>query len=53
MIDVLIRAALGTGAQVQLVPHELATAPRGGVGATLRYADPVGTVSAAQTDAGA
>lgn len=39
MIDVLIRAALGTAADVQLVPHELATAPAGGVGAVLRYAD--------------
>lgn len=38
MIDVLIRAALGTAADVQLVPHELATAPQGGVGAVLRYA---------------
>lgn len=47
MLDVLIRAALGTGARVQLVPHELATAPAGGVGATLRYADSLGT-SAAQ-----
>ncbi|HEU0104484.1 MAG TPA: Vms1/Ankzf1 family peptidyl-tRNA hydrolase [Mycobacteriales bacterium] len=45
MIDVLIRAALGTGAQVQLVPHELATAPRGGVGAVLRYADSLGADS--------
>ena len=42
MIDVLLRAALGTAAGVQLVPHELATAPRGGVGAVLRYADAAG-----------
>jgi peptide subunit release factor 1 (eRF1) len=49
MIDVLIRAALGTAAQVQLVPDELATAPRGGVGAVLRYADSVGTAAAGQT----
>jgi len=39
MVDVLIRAAIGTAADVQLVPHELSTAPRGGVGAVLRYAD--------------
>ena len=48
MIDVLIRAALATGARVQLVPHELATAPRGGVGAVLRYADSVGTSATQQ-----
>ena len=45
MIDVLIRAALGTAADVQLVPHELATAPQGGVGAVLRYADSTATPS--------
>ncbi len=39
MIDVLVRAALGTAADVQLVPHEMTTAPQGGVGAVLRYAD--------------
>ena len=48
MIDVLIRAALGTAADVQLVPHELATAPAGGVGAVLRYADSLGTAAAQQ-----
>jgi hypothetical protein len=48
MIDVLIRAALGSGADVQRVPHELATAPQGGVGALLRYADSLGTAAAAQ-----
>lgn len=48
MIDVLIRAALGTAAAVQLVPHELATSPAGGVGAVLRYADSLGTVAAEQ-----
>ena len=48
MIDVLLRAALGTAAAVQLVPHELATAPQGGVGAVLRYADSLGTAAARQ-----
>ena len=48
MLDVLIRAALGTGADVQLVPHELATAPVGGVGAVLRYADSIGSNAASQ-----
>lgn len=38
-VDVLVRAAVGTGAQVHVVPHEPATAPDGGVGAVLRYAD--------------
>ncbi|MCW2776670.1 MAG: hypothetical protein JWN17_395 [Frankiales bacterium] len=48
MIDVLIRAALGTAADVQLVPGEMPTAPAMGIGATLRYADSVGTAAAAQ-----
>lgn len=48
MIDVLLRAALGTAADVQLVPHELATAPADGVGAVLRYADSLGSFAAAQ-----
>jgi hypothetical protein len=39
LVDVLIRAAVATGADVQLVPHQLDTAPNGGVGALLRYAD--------------
>lgn len=39
MAEVLVRAALATGADVQIVPHEPAQAPRGGVGAVLRYAD--------------
>jgi hypothetical protein len=39
LVDVLIRAAVATGADVQLVPHELDAAPNGGVGALLRYAD--------------
>ena len=38
-VDVLLRAAVGTAADVELVPHQLDTAPRGGVGAVLRYAD--------------
>ena len=38
-VDVLIRAAVATGAEVHLVPHEPKTAPNGGVGAVLRYAD--------------
>ena len=41
VLDVLLRAALGTAAGVQVVPPELPTAPRGGVGAVLRYADPL------------
>ena len=39
MLDVLVRAAIGTGADVQLVPHQLEQAPRGGVGALLRYSE--------------
>jgi hypothetical protein len=39
LTEVLLRAALATGADVQIVPHEPAQAPRGGVGAVLRYAD--------------
>lgn len=38
-VDVLVRAAVGTGADVHLVPHEPKQAPDGGVGAILRYAD--------------
>jgi hypothetical protein len=38
-VDVLVRAAVATGAQVHLVPHEPSTAPNGGVGAVLRYSD--------------
>ena len=38
-VAVLVRAALATGAAVQVVPHEPAEAPNGGVGAVLRYAD--------------
>jgi hypothetical protein len=39
LVDVLVRAAAGTGADVQLVPHQGPQAPNGGVGAILRYAD--------------
>ena len=39
LAEVLLRAALATGADVQLVPHEPDEAPNGGVGAVLRYAD--------------
>ena len=39
LVEVLLRAAAATGADVQLVPHQPEQAPRGGVGAILRYAD--------------
>ena len=39
LVEVLLRAAAATGADVQLVPHQPEQAPRGGVGALLRYAD--------------
>lgn len=39
MIPVLLRAALATGADVQLVPHQSEQAPQSGLGALLRYAD--------------
>jgi hypothetical protein len=39
LVDVLVRAALGTSAGVQVVPAEAESAPQGGVGALLRYAD--------------
>ncbi|MBW8792205.1 MAG: hypothetical protein JF597_00945 [Streptomyces sp.] len=42
VVDVLLRAAIGTGADVSLVPHEIELAPHGGVGALLRYADELG-----------
>lgn len=48
MVDVLIRAAIGTSADVQLVPGEMETAPAMGVGAVLRYADSIGTNAAGQ-----
>lgn len=39
MLAVLLRAALGTGAYVQVVPHQSESAPFSGIGALLRYAD--------------
>ena len=36
---VLLRAALATGADVQLVPHQSEQSPQSGLGALLRYAD--------------
>ena len=39
LVEALLRAAAATGADVQLVPHQPEQAPRGGVGALLRYAD--------------
>jgi hypothetical protein len=39
IVDVLLRAAIGTGADVRHVAHELDQAPHGGAGALLRYAD--------------
>ena len=47
MLEVLVRAALATGADVQIVPHEPAQAPHGGVGAVLRYADDASTAARA------
>jgi hypothetical protein len=40
LVDVLVRAALGTDAQVRAVPVDLEAAPRVGVGALLRYSTP-------------
>jgi phosphoglycolate phosphatase-like HAD superfamily hydrolase len=48
LLDVLLRAAVGTGADVQLVPGEMPTAPDMGIGATLRYADSIGTTAGSQ-----
>ena len=39
LISVLLRAALATGADVQLVPHQSEQSPQSGLGALLRYAD--------------
>ncbi len=39
LLTVLIRAALATGADVQLVPHQSEQSPQSGLGALLRYAD--------------
>ena len=36
--DVLIRAALGTAAEVRIVAGDVEQAPAGGIGALLRYA---------------
>lgn len=40
LIDVLMRATFGTGAQVRVVPGDLAQSPPEGVGALLRYGPP-------------
>ena len=40
VLDVLLRAAAGTGATVRIVPGGLEQAPKDGVGALLRYATP-------------
>jgi hypothetical protein len=39
LVDVLIRAALGTGAEIRLVPAGTEQSPTDGVGALLRYSD--------------
>jgi hypothetical protein len=39
LVSVLLRSALATGADVQLVPHQSEQAPQSGLGALLRYAD--------------
>jgi hypothetical protein len=39
LLTVLLRAALATGADVQLVPHQSEQSPQSGLGALLRYAD--------------
>jgi hypothetical protein len=39
LLSVLLRAALATGADVQLVPHQSEQSPDQGVGAILRYSD--------------
>lgn len=39
LVDVLLRAAIASDADVEVVPHELDEAPHEGVGALLRYAD--------------
>ena len=48
MIDVLVRAATGTAADVQLVPGETESAPQTGAGAVLRHADAPGSGAAGQ-----
>ena len=39
LLTVLLRTALATGADVQVVPHESEQSPQSGLGALLRYAD--------------
>lgn len=39
LVAVLLRTALATGADVQLVPHQSEQAPQSGLGALLRYTD--------------
>ena len=39
LLTVLLRAALATGADVQIVPHQSEQSPQSGLGALLRYAD--------------
>ena len=39
LVDVLIRAAIGTDAEVLMVPAGTPDSPDGGVGALLRYSD--------------
>ena len=39
LLTVLLRTALATGADVQLVPHQSEQSPQSGLGALLRYAD--------------
>jgi hypothetical protein len=39
LLGVLLRAALATGADVQVVPHQSEQAPQSGLGALLRYTD--------------
>jgi hypothetical protein len=39
LVDVLLRAALGTGADIRMVPAGTPDSPDDGVGALLRYSD--------------
>lgn len=48
LVDVLIRAAVGTAAGIHLVPAEMEQAPEAGIGAVLRYADSLGSEAASQ-----
>ena len=45
LVSVLLRSAIATGADVQLVPHQSEQAPAEGVGALLRYTDDSTTTS--------